>query len=53
MTDLPPPPIAERRPRSFTAHGITVEDPYAWLKDENYPDVTDPDVLAYLEAENA
>jgi oligopeptidase B len=47
------PPVAERRPHSFTAHGVTIEDPYAWLKDPNYPEVTDPDVLAYLEAENA
>jgi oligopeptidase B len=47
------PPVAETRPHSFTAHGITVEDPYAWLKDPKYPDVTDKAVLAYLEAENA
>jgi len=47
------PPVAEQRPHSFTAHGITVEDPWAWLKDPNYPDVTDPDILAYLKAENA
>ena len=53
MTELPPPPVAERRPHSFTAHGVTIEDPYAWLKDADYPDVTDPDVLAYLQAENA
>jgi len=46
-------PVAPQRPHSFTAHGITVEDPWAWLKDPNYPDVADPDVLAYLEAENA
>jgi oligopeptidase B len=46
------PPIAPQRPHSFTAHGITIDDPWAWLKDPNYPDVTDPDVLAYLEAEN-
>ena len=52
MTD-PKPPIAETRPHSFTAHGITIEDPYAWIKDPGYPDVTDKDVLAYLEAENA
>jgi len=55
MTDphQPTPPIAERRPYSFTAHGETVEDPYHWLRDPGYPDVSDPDVLAYLEAENA
>jgi oligopeptidase B len=47
------PPIAEQRPHSFTTHGVTIEDPYAWLKDPNYPEVDDADVLAYLEAENA
>ena len=34
MTELTP-PIAETRPHSFTAHGVTIEDPYAWLKDPN------------------
>lgn len=53
MTDLPQPPVAERRPYSFTAHGETIEDPWAWLKDPDYPEVTDEDVLAYLSAENA
>jgi oligopeptidase B len=47
------PPIAATRPHSFTHHGITVEDPYNWLKDPGYPTVDDPDVLAYLKAENA
>lgn len=50
---IPTPPVAEQRPHSFTAHGITIDDAYAWLKDPGYPDVTDPDVLAYLAAENA
>ena len=37
---------------------MTVEDDYAWLKDENWqevlrkPDVLKPDIRAYLEAEN-
>ena len=53
MTDLPPPPVAATRPHSFTRHGVTVEDPYAWLKDPNYPEVTDPAILDYLKAENA
>ena len=48
----PVPPVAEARPHSFTVHGVTVEDPYHWLKDESYPQVDDADVLAYLEAEN-
>ncbi|WP_188659622.1 S9 family peptidase [Sphingomonas metalli] len=55
MTDSsrPVPPVAERRPHAFTVHGRTVEDPYAWLKDPDYPEVNDPAILAYLEAENA
>ncbi len=52
MTE-PTPPVAATRPHSFTMHGITIDDPYAWLKDPNYPDVTDKQVLAYLEQENA
>ncbi|WP_167954455.1 S9 family peptidase [Sphingomonas jejuensis] len=47
------PPVAEQRPHSFERHGIRVEDPYAWLKDASYPTVDDPDVLAYLNAENS
>ena len=50
---LPPAPIADTRPHSFTIHGETIDDPWAWLKDPGYPDVTDRQVLAYLEAENA
>jgi oligopeptidase B len=56
----PPPaaPIAPRRPHSFTTHGITITDDYAWLKDPNWqevlrdPSVLDPDIRSYLEAEN-
>ncbi|MCB2015494.1 MAG: S9 family peptidase [Sphingobium sp.] len=47
------PPIAERRQHSISHHGHTIDDPYAWLCDPGYPKVTDKDVLAYLEAENA
>ncbi len=47
------PPVAERRPQTFTVHGVTVEDPYAWLKDPAYPEVADAAVLDYLKAENA
>ena len=50
---LPQPPVAEQRPHRFTRHGVTIEDPYAWLKDPAYPEVVDKDVLAYVEAENA
>ena len=52
MTDRPIPPVAGTRPHSFTHHGIAIEDPWHWLRDPNYPTVEDPDVLAYLTAEN-
>ncbi len=32
---------------------MTIADPYAWLRDPGYPEVTDKQVLAHLEAENA
>ena len=44
---------AEKRPYSYEVHGVTLEDPYHWLRDPKYPEVDDPDVLAYLKAENA
>ncbi len=47
------PPVAAKKPHSFTHHGITVTDDYAWLRDPGYPTVADADVLAHLEAENA
>jgi oligopeptidase B len=50
---LPPPPVAEQRPHSFERHGVTIQDPYHWLKDQSYPTVDDADVLSYLRAENA
>ncbi|NLS28916.1 Dipeptidyl aminopeptidase BI [Sphingomonas sp. S2M10] len=53
MSETPTPPVAATRPHSVTHHGITIEDPWAWIRDPGYPDVTDRQVLAYLEAENA
>ena len=56
---LQPAPVAPRRPHSFTTHGITLVDDYAWLKDANWqevlrdPDILDADIRKYLEAENA
>jgi len=49
----PAPPIAAQRPYSYEAHGVTITDPWHWLRDPKYPEVDDPDVLAYLNAENA
>ena len=52
-TAAPTPPVAKRIPYSMTYHGITLEDPYHWLKDQSYPKIDDADVLAYLNEENA
>jgi oligopeptidase B len=41
-------PIAKKIPTSRTLFGIELQDEYAWLRDKQ-----DPEVLAYLEAENA
>lgn len=52
VSDLPAepaePPLADRRPTRREHHGDVFDDPYEWLRDKN-----DPDVIAYLEAENA
>jgi oligopeptidase B len=47
------PPVAAKRPHSYTYHGITIEDPYDWLYDKSYPVVDDQEVLAHVKAENA
>ena len=52
MPDRPEPPVARREPRTYTHHGVTLEDPYAWLRDPDYPDVKDQNILDYLTAEN-
>ncbi len=50
--EIPAPPTAEQRPYSYERHGVTIEDPWHWLRDPKYPDVDAPEVLAYLHAEN-
>ena len=41
-------PDAPQRPFTRTVHGDAVADPYHWMADK-----TDPELIAYLEAENA
>lgn len=53
MTDLPKPPVAATRPHSFERHGVTIDDPWNWLRDPGYPNVTSEEVLTYLKEENA
>lgn len=47
------PPVAAKKPHSYTHHGITIEDPYDWLYDKSYPTVDDKEVLDHIKAENA
>src|SRR5271169_5143946 len=42
------PPVARIDHKETTIHGVTLSDDYAWLRNKENPDVT-----AYLEAENA
>ncbi|MBD8065373.1 S9 family peptidase [Devosia sp. PTR5] len=53
------PPLAKRIAHSSSHHGIVREDPWAWLRADNWqevmqkPEVLDEEIRAYLEAENA
>ena len=55
----PAAPRAARKPYTSTCHGITREDPYFWLRADNWqelfetPERLDPAIKAYLDAENA
>jgi oligopeptidase B len=48
MVTLPSPPIAPRRPHPLVAHGRSRTDDWYWLANRE-----DPEVIKYLEAENA
>jgi oligopeptidase B len=48
QTELPPAPIARKQHTETRLHGAVLSDDYAWLRDKE-----DPEVTAYLEAENA
>ena len=45
---IPAPPTARKHHTETQMHGVVLADDYAWLRDKENPDVT-----AYLEAENA
>jgi oligopeptidase B len=45
---LPPSPIARKEHKETTLHGVVLTDDYAWMRNKE-----DPEVTAYLEAENA
>ena len=45
-------PVARQAPHRSNHHGNERDDPWHWLRDPNYPEVGDEEVLGYLEAEN-
>ena len=45
---VPRPPVAKKVAHVTQINGVTLKDNYFWLRDKN-----DPDVMKYLEAENA
>ena len=54
------PPVAKKDEEfEIVMHGITRNDEYAWMKDENWqemfakPEILQPEIRRYLEAENA
>ena len=47
-SDTSPAPVAKRLPITRVHHGDSFVDPYEWLRDKD-----NPEVISYLEAENA
>ena len=58
LSKVPTPPPAKKVPSSESHHGHTRHDDYGWLRVDNWmdvmadPSVLDPEVKAYLDAEN-
>ncbi len=46
--NAPAPPVAKKITRTTTVHGMTLSDDYFWMRDKK-----NPEVITYLEAENA
>jgi oligopeptidase B len=44
----PAPPVAKKVPRTSEVHGVKLSDDYFWMRDKK-----NPEVISYLEAENA
>jgi len=47
-TTPPAPPVAKKVPRTIEVHGAKLSDDFFWMRDKK-----NPEVIAYLEAENA
>jgi len=46
------PPKAEKISYNYKAGNQTINDEYSWLRDKNWPNVTDGKILSYLKDEN-
>lgn len=45
-------PIAKIKEEKFTLHGVELTDPYKWLRDKAWPNISDDEILSYVRAEN-
>ncbi len=45
-------PIADKIDYSFLLHGQKITDEYNWLRDSEWPNVSDKKIIEYLQAEN-
>jgi oligopeptidase B len=58
QASIPAPPRAEARPAILSAHGLSWDDDYVWMRADNWREVLrdpsrlSPDIRALLEAEN-
>nr|XP_017227445.1 PREDICTED: protease 2 isoform X2 [Daucus carota subsp. sativus] len=48
LHQTPPPPVPKKVPFKASAHGVTWQDPYHWMKHTD-----DPDLINYLDQENS
>ena len=46
------PPLPKRASHVFEYHGDKIQDDFAWMHDENWPDSHNEEVVPYIEAEN-
>lgn len=48
-----PAPIAIKKDQKYNLFNTVINDEYHWLRDKNWPEVTDKNIISYLEEENS
>lgn len=52
MPTNPQPPIAKKITHKINVHGQEIKDDFAWLRDKEWPQIVDNNILEYLNLEN-